>query len=103
MIDWWGLLSNAVWIFALAMLLATFSYQRYQKRRDSGFSETSRVDVWYRMGTLLFVMGQLFISTSRLEQAVWGILAVALIAEPAVVRLRQPQTVTDIPQQEEED
>lgn len=100
MIDWWDLFSNAIWIFALAMLLATFSYQRYRIHRGLG---SSQIDAWYRFGTLLFVIGQFFVSNSRLEQVVWSILAIALVAEPVVSRLRgTQQPAIDTHQQEEE-
>lgn len=103
MIDWWGLFSNAIWIFALAMLLATFSYQRYRNHQDPASSTTSDVDVWYRSGMLLFVVGQFFVSRSRLERAVWSILAIILVAEPIVVRLRDKrQPATDTHHQEDE-
>lgn len=97
MIDWWGLFSNAVWIFALAMLLATFSYQRYRTHQAPAASTASHVDALYRLGTLLFVTGQFLISRSRIEQAVWSILAIVLIAEPLMLHLRdrrQPATNT---------
>jgi hypothetical protein len=93
MIDWWNVAGHAVWIVGAAVLLARFSYRRYEaaERRRLGIAQSRSAipDVIYRLGLVLVSVGLGVSSTSWIERAIWGLLAVASIAEVLLLRRRR--------------
>lgn len=72
MIDWRGIATNALWITGLAVLLATFSYRRYQAGQEKTNDEDEYQHIFYDVGLLLFCAGLLFAANSWLERGAWG-------------------------------
>jgi lipopolysaccharide export LptBFGC system permease protein LptF len=94
MIDWYSLAANSLWIFGLALALATFSYASWQA---SFYHERTR-DRLKRPGTLivfsvaavLFCAGLAATSDTTLEIALWSVLGVLFIVQIiALVRQRR--------------
>jgi hypothetical protein len=80
-IDWWGLVHNALWVVGLAALLATGSVTSYQAQRAG-------VRLWQKLtepglqmpfvaGMVMVCLGLLFSSRAWWQQALWGLLAAA--------------------------
>lgn len=96
MIDWWNVAGNAVWIFGAAVLLARFSYRRYEaaEARRLGLSKRPAApDRIYRLGLLLLSIGLGVSTTSWIERLIWGLLALTSIVELILTRRasRPPQ------------
>lgn len=97
MIDWWNVAGNAVWIFGAAVLLARFSYRRYEaaEARRLGLSKRPpALDRIYRYGLLLVSIGLGATTTSWIERLIWGSLALISIVELVLARRppRPPQS-----------
>jgi hypothetical protein len=92
MIDWGYVAGHALWIFGAAVLLARFSYRRYEAAEARGRGlmplRSPGPDRFYRFGLLLLSVGLGVSSTSWFQRAIWGGLAVASVAEVIVARRR---------------
>jgi membrane-associated phospholipid phosphatase len=85
MIDWWGLVSNLLWVAGLAVGLAAFSMAHYRAR-------TERVPLRQRLqelgfqfplciGMMLFGLGLLFSGLNWWEKIVGGLVAIVFVAQ----------------------
>ncbi|MCL4562618.1 MAG: hypothetical protein M1281_18655 [Chloroflexi bacterium] len=82
MIDWWMVIVNGLWIFGLAVLLASFSYSRFMKSQKMQIDPSHHHDwitSFFHLGLLFFVLGITLASASWLERAVGGIGLVGVI------------------------
>ena len=88
MVDWQGLLVNALWILGLACALAGLSIKSYMRllaptRRALQGQSCAHVTlkrsapIWLRVGPILFCGGLLGLSTTTWERVIWA-LALAL-------------------------
>jgi hypothetical protein len=92
MIDWWNVAGHAVWIFGAAILLARFSYRRYEKaeaRRLGLAQRPPAPDLIYRVGLLFLSIGLGVSSTSWIERGIWGLLAITSVVELILIRPRR--------------
>jgi len=95
MIDWFNLAANALWIIALAIILAVFSYASWQA---SLHHEKIRVQlarpgyqVYIDLAAVLFCLGMAGTSRRAWEIILWGGLAVLFIAQALVGKfVRKP-------------
>ena len=75
LIDWWNLVANALWIFALALALAAFSWAGWRGVEQGaglrrGLTETG-VQRALRSAGLLFSLGLALTSAFPLERTAW--------------------------------
>lgn len=92
MIDWWNVAGHAVWIFGAAVLLARFSYRRYEvaEAKRLGLAQKPVTsDRIYRLGLLLVSIGLGVTSTSWLQRGIWALLAIVSIVELFLLRPRR--------------
>lgn len=92
MIDWWNVAGHAVWILGAAIVLARFSYRRYEaaEAKRLGLNrKTTAPDRMYRVGLLLFCAGLGVTSTTWVERGLWTFLAIISIVEPLLLRPRR--------------
>ncbi|MGD1995080.1 MAG: hypothetical protein PVI59_17955 [Anaerolineae bacterium] len=85
MIDWWGLLHNALWVAGLAIILGALSMASYEAQRahvhlrhklqDPGFR------LWSSVGAALFCTGLVLGGEAWWEYVLWGLLALASVAK----------------------
>ena len=98
MIDWWDVAGHALWILGAAVLLARFSYRRYETaeahRLGMMHGHTRVPDPWYRFGLVLLSAGLVVSSTSWIERTIWGLLAVASTVELILARWRRPTGIS---------
>ena len=93
MIDWFQLLTNAIWILGLAVLLAGLSYASYQaagaKRSFRRQLQMPGFNLVSSLGLLLFCVGLAATGNqSWWKSVVWSLLALAF-AWQAWVAIRQ--------------
>lgn len=92
MVDWVGPAFHALWVLGLAVLLATWSLASWEARRArrrflAVLGRPRHVAATWA-GLSLFALGLALSSTRWWEQALWGALAAASVAQGAWV-LRQ--------------
>jgi predicted MFS family arabinose efflux permease len=82
MIDWFGLVGNALWVIGLAVCLATFSMVHYQARAGRGplgsRLNQPEIQLAFAVGMSLFCAGLLLCSGTWWETGIWGLCAVLL-------------------------
>ena len=92
MINWWDVGSNALWIIGLAMLLAAYSYHRYDVAQRSEYARhgwgQNKPGFVSRLGLLFLSVGLGATSDSWLARGMWGILAFGVVLQSAVACLR---------------
>ena len=80
MIDWYGLVYNALWVLGLAVILAALAMASFQTRvqgvRLRRVLRASAFLLPFGVGMFLFCLGVLFSSQTWWEKALWGLLAV---------------------------
>ena len=76
MIDVWDVVAHSFWILGLSVLLATWSYQSWE--RSQGIADGS-FRVAYGVGLVLFLIGMVATSGTLLERLLWGGLLVAVL------------------------
>ena len=85
MIDWAGLAVDAIWIVGLSLLLATFSYAGWARRRGGvGWRGLIGRMAYHSLldgGIVLVCLGLLGSGHSAVEQAMWGLLAAWFAAD----------------------
>lgn len=99
MINWTMLAANSLWIVGLSVLLAAFSYRSYIRSlykdaaRTAGVPGQIQGDVsgsepYFRLGMVLFVLGQVAVSALSDEAwwriLLWTVLLILLLVEPGV-------------------
>ena len=95
MIDWTMLAANSLWIVGLSVLLAVFSYRSYLKSIYKPLAKAtgqpvdlSSTDLYFRLGMVLFVLGQVAVSGLSGEAwwrvLLWTVLLGLLLVEPAI-------------------
>ncbi len=87
MVDWAGVLKNAVWVVGLAVLLAAGSLASWEARRagirfaailgQPGYMAAASA------GLALFALGLALTSDRVGERALWGVFALASVAQGA--------------------
>ena len=83
MIDWWGLFTNALWVLALAWLLAILSTRSY--RRSGGFRrKADEPDYPISLALMCFCIGLGLTSERWWEQTLWILLALLSLVQPLV-------------------
>ena len=92
MMDWWGVVCNALWIGGLAVGLAALSMADYQAQRE-------KVRLWRKLdepglqlaldvGMMAFCLGLAFGSGVWWEWVIWGLLALLFAGRAAWVGVR---------------
>lgn len=96
MIDWYNLFANALWILALALVLATLGFARWQARMEGEkLKAILNRAVW---GNSLNLAGTIFCAGLTLttdvwwEQLLWAILGVLFLLQVVIVRLSSRKT-----------
>ncbi len=98
MINWTSLAANSLWILGLSVLLAAFSYRSYIRSLYKGVStatddagrpvDKSGTEPYFRLGMVLFVLGQVAISGLTGEAwwriLLWTVLLILLLVEPGI-------------------
>ena len=98
MVDWRGVLVNALWVLGLALVFAGLSIKSYatlliptmralQRQRCAHISLKNSTPIWLRVGPILFCGGLLGLSTTAWERVIWT-LALALALKSLVHHLR---------------
>ena len=84
-IDWFGVMSNGLWIFGLAIALAAVSYADWRRRLNEprlslrqALGQPSFQAAW-SLGLLLFCVGLALTSTVWWQTAAWAALALAFL------------------------
>ncbi len=84
-IDWFGVLSNALWILGLAVALATVSYVDWRRRLSQPQPSLRRAlgqpafQAAWSLGMLLFCAGLALSGGPWWQTAAWAALAVAFL------------------------
>jgi len=85
MIDWYHLAANSLWIFSLALALATLSYARWEARELSKRVRTilsqHKWQIPLNIAGVLFCGGLAATTNVTWERAIWGILAILFIIQ----------------------
>lgn len=80
MIDWGNLFLNGLWIFALSVALATFSYANWKASADKvslkGQLASPGIQSGLNLAGMLFCLGLAGTSDTRTLQVVWVVLAI---------------------------
>jgi len=83
MIDWWGVFSNALWIFGLSLLLTALSHYDWlahqQGRRLRDVLKGRSWEAIFAISLTLVCLGLSTTSQSWWEIVLWGILAASFI------------------------
>ncbi len=83
MINWFELLTNSLWIFALALALAVLSYARWEskmgKGRFSDFLNKPPGGFLINLAGLLFCLGLALTDVVWWERLQWGILVILFV------------------------
>jgi hypothetical protein len=84
-IDWWGVLSNLLWVLGLALLLATWSVAYYDARTQGvptlRLLEVGGYSLSVTVGLILFCLGMVATEERLWAQVLWGVLALAFLLE----------------------
>jgi hypothetical protein len=92
MIDWFGLLSNSLWVLGLAIALAAFSYISWQastqNERTLSLLKTPGSLTAFSIAGLLFCAGLAATSDAILEIVIWGVLVVLFLIQ-IIINARQ--------------
>jgi hypothetical protein len=87
MVDWVGVAEHAVWVLGLAVLLVAWSLASWEARRAGlrVFTVLGRPGsvAAASAGLALFALGLALVSGQARERALWGVLAVASVAQGA--------------------
>jgi hypothetical protein len=82
MIDWLGLLENALWLLGCALALAVLSYADWAAHishlRLRDYVKRPRLQAAFNLAGLLFALGLGSTSETILEQLIWLALAVLM-------------------------
>ena len=85
MINWYNLTANSLWIFALALALATLSFARWEAReqdtRVRAILSQSKWQTPLNIAGVLFCGGLAATTDVFWEQVVWGILAILFMSQ----------------------
>jgi len=80
MIEWYNLFANAIWIFALALVLAMISFARWEAlSQGMKLREVLSLPAWQIKLNItggIFCIGLALTSAKTWEQALWGVMAV---------------------------
>jgi hypothetical protein len=84
MINWFELLTNSLWIFALALVLAVLSYTRWETKIGKGrfkdlLNRSPRV-ILINLAGALFCLALALLDQAWWERVLWGILLVYFAA-----------------------
>lgn len=87
MVDWVGTLENAVWVVGLSVLLAAGSLASWEARRTGirflAVLERPGYVAGASAGLALFALGLALAAGPVWERALWGVLALASVAQGA--------------------
>jgi hypothetical protein len=95
MFNWWSIAANAIWIGALAVLLAALSLA-YQRRQEKGgkFGQLLKEPFYYRVvqgGLAVFCLGMgLTVDLPWWERVLWGMLLLAFSYQ-LYLHIKNPQ------------
>ncbi|MGC8839141.1 MAG: hypothetical protein ACP5UM_12065 [Anaerolineae bacterium] len=85
--DWVGALEHAVWVLGLSLLLAAWSLASWEARQGGGRTLAVLERPGYMAaasaGLALFALGLALTAGRIWERALWGVLAVASVAQGA--------------------
>jgi hypothetical protein len=85
MIDWWEVISNAIWISGCALALAVLSYANWQAgttgQRLRDILAWKRLRLTLDIAGMLFCLGLAATSHAWLEVALWLALTAALVIQ----------------------
>lgn len=99
MFDLVNLLSNAVWVFACALTLATLSYACWksstQKAKLLTVLRDYRYQIALNLSGVLFCVGQAATSNANWEIFIWILLAVLFAAQVVKTILKNRKKDTD--------
>ena len=84
MIDIWQIAAHGLWIFGLSVLLAVWSFGYYEAQQVGepvlSYLSKPNYDLAVTIGLVLFFAGLMGADGRLWAKAVWGIVAVAVIA-----------------------
>jgi len=96
MINWYNLAANSLWIFALALALATISFARWKTRStEAKLRETLNLPGWQtplNIAGVMFCGGLSATSDVTWERVLWLILAGLFVVQVVVSRMSSPKT-----------
>ena len=79
MIDWYNLLANALWIFALALALFVLSFARWeaaqQGEKAGAVLNRPNWQIWLNVAGMLFSLGLAATAQKAWEWGVWLVMA----------------------------
>ena len=92
MIDWFNLLANSLWIFALSLAISTLSFARWEARdRDESLRSIMSQTKWQsplNLAGVLFCGGLATTTDVIWERAAWGVLAILFIIQMIIVKCK---------------
>ena len=96
MINWYNLAANSLWIFALALALATISFARWEARSTGAkLGETLNLPGWQtplNIAGVLFCGGLAATSDVTWERVLWLVLGVLFLVQVVMSRLSSQKT-----------
>ena len=85
MIDWYNLVSNALWIFGCALVLATLSYTSWEASlQKSSFKEIIRlykIQIPLNVGGAFFALGLAGTTDITWQKILWAILFLGFLIQ----------------------
>ena len=85
MIDFANVAANALWVLGLALLLAVWSYARYEAHRvgikTRKMLERLRYSLWINAGLLLFVAGMALTEHRWWARGLWILVGVGFLVD----------------------
>ena len=89
MIDWINLAFNALWVVALALVLAVFSYSSYlaseNHERLRIVLQKKAPQAWFSAAGILFCIGLAGTSETLIYRIVWLVLALLFMVQLAAI------------------
>jgi hypothetical protein len=88
MIDFAALAANALWVLGLAVLLAVWSYARYEAHRQDvktrEMLKRLRYSLWVNAGLLLFVAGMALTEHRWWARGLWILVGVGFLVDSGI-------------------
>ena len=85
MIDWYNLITNAVWMFGCSVVLATLSYASWEaSTQTSSFKELIRqhkIQISLNIGGFLFAIGLAGTTQIMWQKIIWMILSLGFLIQ----------------------
>jgi len=93
MIDWYNLITNAVWIFGCSIVLATLSYSSWEaSTKKSSFKELiqqHKIQIPLNVGGLLFTIGLAGTTQITWQKILWLIFSLIFLIQIIIESLNK--------------